>query len=155
MKPHADVILVGGHAILLGAIAARLEYEHHCNVVELVATPEQARESLRRRSADILIMDIDGADTDFLNDLNELRTTFPGLCIVLMGSSIEARQAAALLDADIQGLVVREQWTREISDAIRTVLSGRTYIPPPLQAGIAAVQREPKRGDRAGPDGAM
>ncbi len=36
MEPKAKILLVGSHATLMGAIAARLEYEHHCTVVGVV-----------------------------------------------------------------------------------------------------------------------
>ncbi len=148
MMPDPRIILVGEHAILMGAIAARLEYEHHCTVTDLAATPQQVAEMLATQPADILLMDIDGETTDWLESVAALRVACPSLRIICIGSAFEDRQINLLLEAGVNGFLAKDDLPVKIGTAIREVLNGGAYLPEDVRSRIIVEDGGVRLGSR-------
>lgn len=136
MGSDVKILLVGSHAILMGSVAARLEYEHHCSVVGLVATPPQAVEMLAEQAADILIMDIDGTVMDCLTYVERWRGACPSLRIILLGSRLADTRIEHFLNAGVNGILLKGDLPVKIGTAIREVHAGGSYVPEDVRSRI-------------------
>ncbi len=146
MNSVAKILLIGGHATLMGSIAARLEYEHHCTVVGIFGTPEQAANALAERSADVVLVDSDESGSACFDGLMALRESRPGLRIILISSTIDDSCIDRALKIGVNGFLTRDKVPTTIASVIHEVLAGGVYLPNGLPSrfvlGPGGVQSE-------------
>lgn len=136
MEPRAKILLVGSHATLMGAIAARLEYEHHCTVVGVVSDPAQAVGVLANRPVDIALVDMDEGGADRLGGVEVLRTVLPNVRIILISTAIDDRRIEQALKAGVNGLLAKDEVPATIAKAIHEVLAGGAHFPDGIRSRI-------------------
>ncbi|MBN2560161.1 MAG: response regulator transcription factor [Phycisphaerae bacterium] len=120
----------------MGAIAARLEYEHHCTVVGVVRDPAKAAGMLAHRRADIALVDMDEAGADRLGTIEVLRTTRPDIRIILISATIDDDRIDRALRAGVNGFLAKDELPATIASAIREVLAGGAYFPEAVRSRI-------------------
>ncbi len=137
MESVTKIVLVGGHATLMGSIAARLEYEHHCMVVDIFGTPERAAKVLAERSADILLVDIDdGIGRTCLSSLETLRAAHPDLRIILISATIDDARIEQALKLGVKGFLRKEEVPTTIARAIQEVRAGGAWFPEAVRSRL-------------------
>ena len=136
MNAPAKILLVGSHATLMGSIAARLECEDHCVVVDIVSTPTHAVRILTTQKMDVVLTDIDNAGTDFFEWINALQVAQPGIRIMLIGLTADDARIEQALAAKVRGFLVKDELPTTVAKAIREVLSGGVHYPPQVRSRI-------------------
>lgn len=124
-----NVLLAGGHATLLGAIAARLEYEHGCRIVGAAATAAEAASINVQHPPDIALVEVDEKDTVNSADLAALHARHPLIRIILVGSRIEDGCVERTLALGANGFLLRSSLPTEIGAALDEVLCKGVYFP--------------------------
>jgi DNA-binding NarL/FixJ family response regulator len=130
------ILLVGGHATLMGSIAARLEHEHHCTVVGIFGTPEDAAKVLAERPADILLVDIDGMGRTCLSSLETLRAAHPDLRIILISATIDDAHIKQALKLGVNGFLPKDEVPTTIAKAIQEVRAGGAWFPEAVRSRL-------------------
>jgi len=158
MESDAKILLVGSHAILMGAIAARLEHELHCVVVGVVATPRQAVEKLIEQAADIVLIDADSGWTHGDGRIDALYAARPGVHIILISATIEDALVECALMSGVHGILLKEELPATLGKVIHEVLAGGACFPPAVRSriivdgsGMRLATRQAESNDR--PDG--
>lgn len=136
MDPRTRILLVGSHAALMGSIAARLEYQHHCTVVGIVGAAEGAVETIAEHRADIVLLDMDEAGADCGDRIEALRTAQPDIRIVLLSATIEECRIEQALAVGASGFLLKGGLADQLGRAIREVLAGGTYFPEEVRSRI-------------------
>ena len=134
------VVLVDGHRIFRQALRILLGAEKDFAVVGEAGRAGEALELIGSLQADLVLTDLHLPDGSGLGFIEQLRTRFPTVAILVLtaqrarGAAATARRAGAL------GYVLKDQGRAELSSALREVAAGRWYCcdVPAARAGARA-----------------
>lgn len=87
----------------------------------------EARIALAENRVDLCLLDIELPDTDGLALLHETRKAWPKMKIIVCTMHDELWFVKNFLDARVDGILFKDVYAREISNAILSVMSGTPY----------------------------
>ena len=93
-----EVMLVDDSAVIRGLLSRALERDPQISVVASVANGQMALDSIKRRSVDVVVLDIEMPVMDGLTALPKLLAAKPGLQVI-MASTLTRRNADVSLQA--------------------------------------------------------
>jgi DNA-binding NarL/FixJ family response regulator len=136
------VVLVDGHCIFRQALRILLGAEKDFAVVGEAGRAGEALELIGSLQADLVLTDLHLPDGSGVEFIEQLRTRFPTVAILVLtaqrarGAAATARRAGAL------GYVLKDQGRAELSNALREVAAGRWYCcdVPAARAGSSSTQ---------------
>jgi DNA-binding NarL/FixJ family response regulator len=97
-------------------------------IVKETGDSVQFVEGLLDEQPDAVIMDIACYGGSNLDIINEIRTTFPTLPILVLSDFEESVFAKQVIRAGANGFIMKRSPTSEIRNAILTVLEGKSYL---------------------------
>jgi DNA-binding NarL/FixJ family response regulator len=92
----------------------------------------------------LVILDIALPDAAGIDGLGRLLRTRPNVPVLVLSAQDDPATARAVLDAGARGFISKRSPTRLLTEALRLVLVGGTYVPP--QALRAVAMPRPNRG---------
>lgn len=125
------IAIADDHALVRQGIALLVECDAALAVVADVGDADGIPRMLARRNCDVLLLDLD-MDRNTLADIASLARLVK--VIVLTGGE-RVPDAAAAVRAGARGLVTKRNGANALIDAIHTVASGGTWIPPEFADG--------------------
>ena len=133
-----SLLLVDDHVILREGLRALLELQPDFHVVGEAGTFEEAVECAARLQPDIVLTDIGlpGRSGQLL--VRELRMICPAARVVLLTAHASEEYIRAGLDASAAGYVLKDCSYAELTNAIRTVASGRQFLCKTVAAKVLA-----------------
>lgn len=81
---------------------------------------------------DILILDIDLADTNAEDVINKIKNTLPSIKIIAISSSEKTKDIKKILSLGVKGYIPKRSDSNILSGALKLILDGGTYIPPAM-----------------------
>jgi len=147
------VLLIDDHPLILSALQLVIEgLSDNVSVVGLDSAAA-AREALRADDAfDLVMLDLQLADADGFEVLEEFRAGYPALPVVVISASDRASDVIRAIDLGAMGFVPKRISTDMLSNALKLVMSGGIYVPPmamstsesqPVKAEQAPARQEP------------
>jgi len=136
MQQEISVLLVGNHALLIDSLAARLMSEACCSVLLTARTPTSALTVVYEHEVNIVLMDIDMAETDCLNTAAEIRISRPRTSIILIGAMIEDQYVMQALRLGAMGFLLKSDLSRKLVPAFREAAVGGALFPEEVQSRI-------------------
>jgi DNA-binding NarL/FixJ family response regulator len=134
MKAQIRLIIADRHTLFREGLKSLLSHHRDVQVVAEVDTASALQQTLARVSCDVLSLDLQ-MERWVLPDISELAATTKVL-VLTASESVQHAMHAMRLGARA---VVQKQFTFQIfMEAIRVVASGLVWMPPSLQAEIAA-----------------
>jgi len=85
-----------------------------------------------RYKPDVVIMDIALPGLDGIDATRRIMAKAPGAKVIALSMDLERRSVVEMLKAGTSGYVLKESAFEELVDAIREVVSGNTYLSPPV-----------------------
>ncbi|HJT19041.1 MAG TPA: response regulator transcription factor [Nitrospira sp.] len=130
------ILIVDDHPLLRQAIKQVIGEEVPSAAVREAATGASALTILRSQPVDLALLDITLPDHSGLSVLKRIRQLHPRIkCIVLtMHSEVQYLRLALSLGAS--GYLTKESAPEELRDAIRTVLTDRSYVSQSLEKAL-------------------
>lgn len=98
----------------------------------------QTLEAVRKRSWDIVLLDINMPGRSGIEVLQELKQSYPRLPVVLLTAFPEKDYAVRAFKLGASGYVSKQSASGELIAAIRKALAGGRYITPILAEALAA-----------------
>ena len=132
MNRSLKILVAEDQAMLLGAVATLLDLEDDFQVVGKASNGEEALQLCREQRPDIVLSDIEMPVMSGIELAEQLqKSTFNGKIIILttFARSGYLRRAMA---AGVQGYMLKDTPSDELSSAIRKVAEGRKVIDPEL-----------------------
>lgn len=132
-----SLLLVDDHAIVRQGLAALLAREKDFSVCGEAGTYEDGLAALFSLFPDGVVLDLSLRDRSGLDWIREARAKGYAGKILVLSMHDEAIYAEKALRAGAQGYVMKDQAEDTLVAALRTVLSGKTYLSPAAAALLA------------------
>ncbi|MBS4723221.1 response regulator [Aeromonas veronii] len=126
------IILADDHPLILTGIRSLIEkITPHCEVVAEAYQVSDLLKLLQQHRCDLLITDFSmPGDTrsDGIVMVQQLRRDYPNLPIIVLTQIHNAGILQSLIQLGVSGILLKKAVISELSDAIRQILSGHSYI---------------------------
>ena len=124
---RARVIIAEDHETTQDAIWRLLSGEY--DVIEVVSDGRAAIDAVVTNRPDIAILDISMPVMNGITAARALRARYPELKIVLLSAYADQAYIDEAFRIGVHGYVLKDAMSRDLPQALQTVLSGDTYRP--------------------------
>lgn len=128
MAEKARIVIVDDHPIVRHGISRLLNREEDLSVSGEAESSAEALALLESEPADIVLVDLVLDGESGLDLIREIRVRWPRLPVLVVSMHDAPDYLERVLKAGAQGFVNKKESIHQLSNAIRRVLSGRTYI---------------------------
>ena len=122
------ILLADDHALLRGGLRSLLEEEDDLIVVGEAANGREAITLVRQLTPDVVVMDVTMPEVDGIEATRRLTDEFPEVRVIALTIHGGKRFVENMLSAGAAGYVLKDAAPEELVEAVRTVLSGKTYL---------------------------
>ncbi len=131
---RARVIVVQGQAIISKALCHLLAQDQRLEVVGDARTIQEAH--LRATRPDLLLIDLDGFESEFDSVVTACRTASPSTRIMVLTSHAGPHTLRRCLACGVDAYVTKDVSPDELMRACHAVLGGETYFDPRVAGGF-------------------
>ena len=128
------VLLADDHALLIGAIEKLLAGE--CDVVGQVTDGRALLTAAESLKPDVIVLDILMPLLNGLDAGRQIKQRFPQVKLVFVTMNEDPDLAAEAFKAGASAYILKRSAVSELTNAIREVMLGRTYITPLVAEGL-------------------
>ena len=130
-QPHLGkkrIVIVDDHAIVRRGLVAVIDKEVDLKVVGEAEDFHEALDQIKDQQPDLVVVDLSLKDVGGLELIKQLKTMYPNLPALVLSMHDEKIYAERALRAGAKGYVMKQDESRELLAAIRTVLRGGIAI---------------------------
>jgi DNA-binding NarL/FixJ family response regulator len=131
------VQLIDDHSVVRAGVRMLVEYQADMEVVSEAASALEAVRQAREVRPDVMVLDIGLPGCSGLDAIAPLREASPKSRILILSTHDDQAYLRLALAAGAAGYVAKQANAAELTQAIRTVATGRSYINVTLGAGEA------------------
>ncbi|NJK66127.1 MAG: response regulator transcription factor [Microcoleus sp. SU_5_3] len=142
------VLIADDNAIVRQGLAALLEQEPDLTVVAKASNGQEALTMFRQYQPDVTLMEVRMPQMDGVEAIAALCTEFEAARIVAFTAYDGDEDIYRGLRAGAKGYLLKNAEPDELFAAIRTVVSGKKYIPSAVGAKLADRMNTPQLSDR-------
>lgn len=148
-RPDAiRVVLADDHLVVRAGLKALLSTARDIQVVGEAANGRDAIALVEELKPDVAVMDLDMPQMDGLTATRHLVATHSATRVLILTMQTEDENLVTLLEAGAAGYITKNIADRQISDAVRAVAAGETYVHPSAARALARqVTRYAERSD--------
>jgi DNA-binding NarL/FixJ family response regulator len=148
--PHGwRVLLADDHVILREGLALLVEAQPDMQVVAQARSGREAVSLAQQHQPDVAVLDVSMPDVGGAEAAEQIRLSCPGARIVALTRHADPAYLRRMMKAGAAGYVVKRAASEALMGAIRTVLSGGTYVDPSLAGSLLSRMMRPGEGDAA------
>jgi DNA-binding NarL/FixJ family response regulator len=125
---RTQVFVVDDHPAIREALAAAIGSKIDMRVVGESPTAQKALRTMERHVPDVVVVDISLEDAHGLDLVEELRSRFPDLRIIVFSMYDESVYAERAIRAGASGYVMKSEPTEHVVKAIQAVSEGDVYL---------------------------
>ncbi len=133
------VLLADDHQMFREALCHLLQSQPDMDVVGQTGDGMQVVDLARKTEPQIVCMDISMPGLDGAEVTRMLRKALPQVLVVALSAYSDQQYVLDMLNAGASGYVTKAEASDELLRAIRTVLSGRTYLCPDVAGVVTGV----------------
>jgi len=130
------VFIIDDHPAIREALASSINSKIDMRVVGESGTAKKALRKLDRHTPDIVIVDISLEDAHGLDLVEEIRSRFPNVRIIIFSMYDESVYAERAIRAGASGYVMKSEPTEEVVKAIQAVSEGDVYLSQRMSSRI-------------------
>jgi DNA-binding NarL/FixJ family response regulator len=139
-------ILADDHKILLEAFCKLLE--PHCDVVGTVSDGRALLDVAETLKPDVIVLDIGMPLLNGLEAGRQLKSKMPSVKLIFLTMHEDPDLAVEAMRSGASGYLLKTSTPSELLNAIRTALSGRSYVTPQIARGMKKTLIRDPRGRR-------
>lgn len=129
------VLLVDDHALVRAGLNLLLEHMPGIFVSE-AGSGEEALKALRHERIGLVLTDVAMKGMTGLELAERIRAEFPDVRVMILSMYDNEEYVLQALRAGASGYLLKESAPRELEMAINAVLSGETYLSPPISRQV-------------------
>jgi DNA-binding NarL/FixJ family response regulator len=129
-EPVIRVICADDHPLVRKGIASILANEPDMQLVGEAGNGREAVEKFRELRPDVVLMDLRMPEMDGIEATREIRKEAPEARIIALTSYDGDQDIYRAIEAGVRGYILKEMVHTKVTQAIRTVYSGKRLMPP-------------------------
>jgi len=133
-----NIMLVDDHAVVRAGIRRLLEQESHMSILVEAESAERAYQIFGEHLPDITIMDLNMPGMGGMEGIKRIVARYPTAKILVLSMHENAAFASQALKAGAKGYLAKSGLAEELSNAIKWVVSGQTYVGREIAQKIAS-----------------
>jgi DNA-binding NarL/FixJ family response regulator len=147
---RTKILLADDHKIVRDGLRALIEKEDN---MEIVAEASDGRTTVKKAKElmpNLIIIDIAMPDLNGIEAARQIIAEAPTAKIIALSMHSDSRFVMKMLEAGAAGYLLKDSAFEELAMAIKTVLSGKTYLSPAI-AGVVvddAMRHSPQKATR-------
>jgi len=122
------VVLVDDHRVLREGLRSMIEREKDMEVVAEADSGRGIVEVATQAAPDVIVMDVSMPDLNGIEATRQVLERAPDAKVLALSMHSDKRMVAGMLSAGASGYLLKDSAFDEISEAIRAVAAGRTYL---------------------------
>jgi two-component system response regulator NreC len=126
------IILADDHAIVRHGLSQSIQQEEDMEVVGQAENGLSTIKLVRELSPDIVIMDISMPDVNGMDATREIVRDFPNVKIIALSMHSAKKFVSEMFKAGASAYLLKDCEFDELANAIRTVMSGKSYLSPEI-----------------------
>ncbi len=126
------ILLADDHAIVRDGLRRSLQQEEDMEVIGQAKDGLSTIQMSRELSPDIVLMDISMPDINGMDTCREITRDFPHIKVIGLSMHSAKRFVSEMFKAGASGYLPKNCEFTELVTAIRTVMSGKTYLSPSI-----------------------
>lgn len=145
------ILLLDDHALFLEGVSRLLEGEPELEVVARCASVGEAMDVLRQKPIDIVLLDYDlGMERGFDFITQARQWGFKGRFLIVTAGMSDTESVQAL-DLGVSGIFPKHSSPLALSQAIRKVMAGETWLDENAIQALVRVSKHPEGGGQTKP----
>lgn len=141
MVKQIRLLLAEDHEVMREALRSLLDQNSEFVVVGEASDGRETLEMVEKTSPDIVVMDINLPELNGIEATRQIHERHPHIKVLGLSIHETGRMVAEMLDAGAVGYMPKTSAARELLDAIKVVMEGKTYVSPSVMAGLIDAQR--------------
>jgi two-component system invasion response regulator UvrY len=138
------ILIVDDHAIFREGLKRILSEEFEGATFGEAGNATEALEQVWKKKWDLVLLDITMHGRTGLDVLKEIRSSASNLPVLVLSGHPEEQYAVRVLRAGAAGYLTKESASRDLSNAVRKLLSGGKYISASLAEQLATEIQSPQ-----------
>jgi DNA-binding NarL/FixJ family response regulator len=126
------LVLADDHWVVLQGLRALLDLEDDLEVVATCVDGIEAEEAVAEHDPDVLITDATMPRQGGVETLEKLRADGSATRILILTASLDDDMLSRCVQAEVDGIVLKESAATALLDAVRTVGRGERWLSPTL-----------------------
>lgn len=126
------ILLADDHAMLRDGLSRSFEQEKDINIVGQAQDGYAALELVKELSPDLVIMDIGMAGLNGIETTRRIAKDYPQVKVIGLSMHSSDKYVREMFRAGASGYLLKNCSFDELVEALRTVMSGKTYISPAI-----------------------
>ena len=128
--PPINILIADDHHLLVKGLKDILQQQEGWIVTGTANNSRQALSLMRKKVPDLLITDLNMPGQDGFELILKVKKQFPKVKILVLTIYRSPGILRKVNKAGVHGIVLKEQKSEAVIEAVRTVLNGKTYSPP-------------------------
>ncbi len=132
------VLIADDHAVVRRGLRQILQELPGVSGVDEAASGQEALAGIRKRSYDLVLLDISMPGASGLDVLKQIKSERPKLPVLMLSMHPEDQYALRALKAGASGYLTKETAPEQLVTAVTRILDGRRYVSESLAEHIAS-----------------
>jgi DNA-binding NarL/FixJ family response regulator len=132
------ILLVDDHPMVRERLTEVIHREADLTVCGEAEDRFEALEKMAASQPDLAIVDLTLKRSNGMELIKDIRVQFPAVPILVLSMHDELLYAERVIRAGVRGYITKQEATRKVMQAIRSVLAGDIYLSEKMAAQIAA-----------------
>lgn len=128
LQTKSRILIVDDHPLVREGLTSRIARQSDLEVCGEADDLKEALAQVKALSPDLVIVDIQLANSHGLDLIKEIHGRFPSIKMLVVSAFDESLYAERALRAGAQGYINKRELQNNIIDALRTVLNGQRYL---------------------------
>lgn len=137
MSNKNKILLVDDHPLVREWLANLINQEPEYEVCGETGSAREVLQLIAATQPAIVIVDISLEGGSGIELIKDIKAVHPGVAAIVLSMHEEALYAERAMRAGAQGYIMKREATGKVFDAIKTVLEGKLYFSPAVNAMLA------------------
>lgn len=141
------VIVADDHTIVRHGLMNLLQQDHEFEIVAEAENGQTTVEMARELLPDIVVMDVGMPDLNGIDATQQIVRDNPKVKVLALSMHSGKKFVMAMLKAGASGYLLKDCALEELTGALRTIVSGKTYLSPSITDVVIQNYVHPTSGD--------
>jgi DNA-binding NarL/FixJ family response regulator len=145
-----NLLIADSQYLITESLKILLQADGRFNVCKVVTEKNEIVIELNYSNIALLILDHSLIDISSINELKEIRSSFPGLKILVISNNVTRPELVELNASGINDIILKTAGKEEVFEAIDATLRGKKYYSDELLELLFEASEKKAQGDETG-----